>query len=69
MHRFSPQGRAILNALEALGFDGVGDVRQGKLFDIALEAPDRAAAQDRLRDMCERLLANSVIEDYQVELT
>jgi phosphoribosylformylglycinamidine synthase PurS subunit len=61
-----PQGQAIQGALGALGFDGVASVRQGKVFDI--ELADAADAQARLDGMCARLLANTVIEDYRVEL-
>jgi phosphoribosylformylglycinamidine synthase len=61
-----PQGQAIQGALGALGFDGVSSVRQGKVFDIEFEAG--ADAEARLRAMCERLLANTVIEDFRVEL-
>ncbi len=61
-----PQGQAIQGALGALGFDGVASVRQGKLFDI--ELMDGREAEARLRTMCERLLANMVIEDFRIEL-
>ena len=61
-----PQGQAIEGALAALGFDGVGSVRQGKIIDIELSDP--ADAEARLKAMCEKLLANSVIEDYRVEM-
>jgi phosphoribosylformylglycinamidine synthase len=61
-----PQGQAIQGALGALGFDGVASVRQGKVFDIELEAVDGADA--KLKAMCEKLLANTVIEDFRVEL-
>ena len=64
-----PQGKAIEGALAALGFDGVGGVRQGKVFDIELAETDRAKARAELDRMCETLLANLVIEDYAVELT
>ncbi len=63
-----PQGKAIVGALGSLGFDGVGSVRQGKVFDIELDTDDKTAAQTRLKAMCEKLLANTVIEDYSVEL-
>ena len=61
-----PQGQAIEGALAALGFDGVGSVRQGKIIDIELSDP--ADAEARLKAMCEKLLANTVIEDYRVEM-
>ena len=60
-----PQGQAIQGALGALGFDGVQSVRQGKVFDV--ELADGADAEGRLKDMCEKLLANTVIENYRVE--
>lgn len=63
-----PQGKAIEGALASLGFQGVGHVRQGKVFDIELEGTDRAAAEAGLKDMCERLLANTVIENYTIAL-
>jgi phosphoribosylformylglycinamidine synthase PurS subunit len=61
-----PQGLAIQGALGALGFAGVDSVRQGKMFEIALA--DSADAEARLKDMCEKLLANTVIENYRVEI-
>ena len=64
-----PQGKAIEGALAALGFAGVNGVRQGKIFDIDLDEADPAKAQATLREMGEKLLANTVIEDYRVELT
>ena len=63
-----PQGKAIEGALATLGFDGVGSVRQGKVFDIQLEGSDRAKAAADLKAMCDRLLANTVIENYAVEV-
>ncbi len=63
-----PQGEAVRHALRNLGFDGVGSVRQGKMLDIDLDETDPAAAEAKLREMCEKLLANTVIEDYSVEL-
>ena len=63
-----PQGKAIEGALASLGFQGVGHVRQGKVFDIELDDTDRAAAEANLKDMCERLLANTVIENYTIAL-
>ena len=61
-----PQGQAIQGALGALGFEGVASVRQGKVFDI--ELADGHDGEARLKAMCERLLANTVIEDYRVEI-
>lgn len=63
-----PQGKAIEASLGALSFEGVGSVRQGKVFDVELEAKDKSAAENSLQSMCEKLLANTVIEDYQVEI-
>jgi phosphoribosylformylglycinamidine synthase len=63
-----PQGKAIEGAVRALGIAGVGSVRQGKVFDVELETADRAAAEATLKDMCERLLANTVIESYSIDL-
>ena len=63
-----PQGKAIMSALAALGFAGVNDVRQGKVFDLEIDETDPAKAGDRLDAMCEKLLANTVIENYRVEL-
>ena len=63
-----PQGKAIEGALGALGFDGVNGVRQGKVIDIALAETDRSAAEAKLADMCEKLLANTVIENYHIDI-
>jgi phosphoribosylformylglycinamidine synthase PurS subunit len=63
-----PQGKAISQALTTLGFDGVGNVRQGKLIEIELENVDPSAAEAQVKAMCERLLANPVIEDYEIEI-
>ncbi|HKV06947.1 MAG TPA: phosphoribosylformylglycinamidine synthase subunit PurS [Thermoanaerobaculia bacterium] len=63
-----PQGKAIRDALSRVGFPGVEDVRAGKSFEISLQASDEEAAKRELRDMCEKLLANTVVEDYAVEL-
>ena len=64
-----PQGKAVGQALTALGFAGVGEVRQGKVIDIGLAETDAARARKNLEEMCERLLANTVIEDYEITLT
>lgn len=63
-----PQGKAIGNALKGLGFDGVGEVRQGKLIELELTETDPAAARARVEDMCRQLLANPVIENYAIEI-
>ena len=63
-----PQGMAIRNALDRLGFGEVEDVRAGKSFEIEVEAGDPGEADRRLRDMCEKLLANTVVEDYAIEV-
>jgi phosphoribosylformylglycinamidine synthase PurS subunit len=63
-----PQGKAIGHALNGLGFDQVGEVRQGKVIDIDLAESDADKARARLKDMCEKLLANTVIEKYEIEL-
>jgi phosphoribosylformylglycinamidine synthase len=63
-----PQGKAIEGALKSLGVAGVDSVRQGKVFDIELSASDRAKAETMLKTACEKLLANTVIENYRVEV-
>jgi phosphoribosylformylglycinamidine synthase len=63
-----PQGAAIGRALAHLGFEGVGEVRQGKLIELDLAETDRVSAEQKLQAMCERLLANPVIETYAVSL-
>jgi phosphoribosylformylglycinamidine synthase len=63
-----PQGKAIGNALHALGFAGVGEVRQGKLIELELAETDPAAARARVEEMCRQLLANPVIENYTIEI-
>lgn len=63
-----PQGKAIGNALKGLGFDGIGEVRQGKLIELDLADSDPAAARARVEDMCRQLLANPVIENYAIEI-
>lgn len=63
-----PQGKAVQNALGGLGFGGVDQVRQGKFLELELTDTDPAAAKQRVEEMCEKLLANTVIEDYRVEI-
>lgn len=63
-----PQGKAIEHALTGLGFDGVGSIRQGKVFDLELQETDKAKAQAELKAMCDKLLANTVIENYAISL-
>ena len=63
-----PQGKAIQSALGALGFDGVGNVRQGKFIELDIAADGETEARERLIAMCEQLLANTVIENYAIEL-
>ncbi|WP_136618816.1 MULTISPECIES: phosphoribosylformylglycinamidine synthase subunit PurS [Mesorhizobium] len=63
-----PQGKAIEHALSGLGFGGVGAVRQGKVFDVELAESDKAKAEADLKSMCDKLLANTVIENYSVTL-
>ena len=63
-----PQGEAVRHALGSLGFGGVQAVRQGKVIELDLAETDRAAAEAAVKAMCERLLANTVIERYEVEL-
>jgi phosphoribosylformylglycinamidine synthase PurS subunit len=64
-----PQGKAIENALGSLGFGGVDDVRQGKLIEVSLDESDADKARASLTDMCEKLLANTVIENYDIHLS
>ena len=63
-----PQGKAIEHALSGLGFGGVGAVRQGKVFDVELAESDKAKAEADLKAMCDKLLANTVIENYSVSI-
>ncbi|WP_295732289.1 phosphoribosylformylglycinamidine synthase subunit PurS [uncultured Bartonella sp.] len=63
-----PQGKAIVGALDSLNFKGVESVRQGKVFDIVLGDLTEDEAKKQLEEMCEQLLANTVIENYQIEL-
>lgn len=63
-----PQGKAIEHALGALGFGGVDSVRQGKVFDLELQGGDKNKVEAEIKAMCEKLLANTVIENYAVEI-
>jgi len=63
-----PQGKAIEGALRSLGIDSVASVRQGKVFDIEIEGSDRAKAEATLKEAADKLLANTVIENYRVEV-
>jgi phosphoribosylformylglycinamidine synthase len=63
-----PQGKAIGNALASLGFTGIGEVRQGKLIEIELAESDPESAREKVEAMCKDLLANPVIENYDIEL-
>jgi phosphoribosylformylglycinamidine synthase subunit PurS len=63
-----PQGKAIEGALTGLGFSGVEDVRQGKYIELDLAETDRARAEQTVRAMCDRLLANTVIENYHIDI-
>ena len=63
-----PQGEAVRHALGAMGFEGVNGVRQGKVIELDLAATDAAQAEADVKAMCEKLLANTVIESYRVEI-
>lgn len=63
-----PQGEAIRRALGTLGFDGITGVRQGKVIELDLVEADRAKAESSVKAMCDKLLANTVIERYEIEL-
>ena len=63
-----PQGKAICDALHRVGFAQVKDVRAGKSFQVELDATDPASAEQLLREMCRKLLVNSVVEDFEVEV-
>jgi phosphoribosylformylglycinamidine synthase len=63
-----PQGKAAHHALDSLGFDGVADVRIGKQIIIKLDTEDKVKAEAEVKEMCETLLANTVIEDYTIEI-
>jgi phosphoribosylformylglycinamidine synthase len=61
-----PQGKAIQKASASLGYEAIQSVRQGKLFEVELDARDLAAAQELLTELCKKLLANPVIEDFEI---
>jgi phosphoribosylformylglycinamidine synthase len=63
-----PQGKAIEGALRSLGVHGVASVRQGKVFEVEIDGDDRAVAEARLKEAADKLLANTVIENYRVEV-
>ncbi|MGG1662627.1 phosphoribosylformylglycinamidine synthase subunit PurS [Brevibacillus sp. NRS-1366] len=63
-----PQGHAVKGALHTLGFDEVSNARIGKYMELTLDTADRAGAEERVREMCEKLLANTVVEDYRFEI-
>ncbi|MBB6731221.1 phosphoribosylformylglycinamidine synthase subunit PurS [Cohnella zeiphila] len=63
-----PQGNAVQGSLHTMGFEEVGKVRIGKYMELQLDTNDRAKAEERVKAMCEKLLANTVIEDYRFEL-
>lgn len=63
-----PQGEAVRHALGSLGFDGVNEIRIGKVIELDLAETDADTARTQVREMCEKLLANTVIENYEVEI-
>ncbi|KAB1075025.1 phosphoribosylformylglycinamidine synthase subunit PurS [Methylobacterium planeticum] len=63
-----PQGKAIESALKSFGIEEVGSVRQGKVFDVEIVAADGAGVEATLRTACEKLLANTVVENYAIEI-
>jgi phosphoribosylformylglycinamidine synthase subunit PurS len=65
---FDPQGRTIAEALHSMGYTGVGDVRQGKYFELEVQAASADAAKSLVADVADKLLANPVIESYRVEV-
>jgi phosphoribosylformylglycinamidine synthase len=64
-----PQGQAIEGSLSSLGFSGVSGVRQGKVFDLEVPGTDEDAARSQIKEMCEKLLSNTVIENYAIEIS
>ncbi|MBI5586852.1 MAG: phosphoribosylformylglycinamidine synthase subunit PurS [Deltaproteobacteria bacterium] len=63
-----PQGKAVMGALKSMKFDEVKDVRVGKFMELELNGASKADEEKRLKEMCERLLANTVIENYRIEI-
>jgi len=63
-----PQGKAIEGALKSFGLEGVGSIRQGKVFDIEVETDDKVRAEVLIKEACEKLLANTVVENYRIEV-
>ena len=63
-----PQGSVIANSLKSLGFNKIEDVRQGKFIEVKLNTENKETANKQINEMCEKLLANLVIEDYKVEI-
>ena len=61
-----PQGKVINHTLEGMGFDGINEVRQGKYFEIDIKENDKKSAEKKVQDMCKKLLANLVIEDFKI---
>ena len=64
-----PQGQTVMHALESLGFNEAKSLRVGKFFEMKLDAPNRQKAEARLREMCDKLLTNPVIEEYSFQIT
>jgi phosphoribosylformylglycinamidine synthase len=62
-----PQGKAIEGALKSRGVSGIASVRQGKVFDVEIDAENREAANRKLAEACEKLLANTIVEDYAID--
>jgi phosphoribosylformylglycinamidine synthase len=63
-----PQGKAVAQALASLGFGGIGEVRQGKVIDLELAETDPGRAREAIDAMCRKLLANTVVESYRIEI-
>ena len=61
-----PQGKVIQQTLDGIGFDNINEVRQGKYFEIDIKEADKKKAEEKVNEMCKRLLANLVIEDYKI---